>query len=178
MNPTDNISRRHVLKLSAGGLAALAGCSTSEKIDDDPNTYDYQFVEGDDLARDLSQYNDDDKDIATQTPVEWTGMYVREDSENRLRRYVAHPADTEQEFEVLEEPNGPVYQALGEELDTDAHHDTPLQLYGFVDEVTAKLYGADLGEDERDYDVLAFVVEDAEHVDNNGSTEVSGNESG
>lgn len=165
----DDLYRREVLrKAGAAGSAALgiglAGCSDAEsQIRDNPNQYDYQFVEGDDLARNLAKYdasNDEEKYITTQTTVQFDRFLPVEPDKN-MRVYTATPDDTIQEFKVAEETNGPIQKLFGEQLDTEEHHDVPLQLYGFVDVLR------DEGEngDNSDYVKHTFMVEGAERVD-------------
>lgn len=154
--------REFLRKVGAAGSVALgvslAGCEDAEtKMNDDPNQYDYTFVEGDDLARNLAAY--DEKDVTTQTTVQFEG-FLHTEPDEYMRHYTATPDDTIQTFNVAEKVDGPIYQILGEELDTETHHDVELQLYGFVD----LLRNEGQNTDESSYVEPTFMVEDAERV--------------
>lgn len=157
------VDRRTVLQGTAAVIlgSGLAGCSEQQN-DSGSNTYDYPFVAGDDLARDIHRY--EGEDIATQTTVEWTGNYI--DHGPEARRYIAHPDGTDQVFDVLDNrETDAIRSVLGDNLDTDAHEDVPLQLYGRVDYIGGNFMASDPDASGDDYQNFAFVVDDAERLD-------------
>lgn len=149
--------------MGASSAAILAGCFGGGKdISKDPNPYDYTFVEGDDLARNLPSYEEDD--IKTETTVSFDG-FLKSMDHDRLRVYTATPDDTMHTFPVAEFLNGPIQEIFGETLDEPAHEDTELELYGFVDYVSNDGYDV-----SSSYNNYVFLAEDATRVQSQGET--------
>lgn len=166
----DTTTRRHLLKLSAGGLAALAGCSGTT-LDDDPNPYDYTFVKGKELAANLPQY--EDEDVKTRTYVAFEDT-VEANNLDAVRLYTASPPDTMHDFRMGENIDGNaanvVKDALGEEFHDPDHTDVLLDVYGTVKNLEDK--GADV------YDAFTFMAEDARRADESttGNTTTAGDQ--
>lgn len=156
----DTTRRRFLGALASGAAVALAGCNGGKEMRDEPNPYDYTFVEGDDLARELPAY--EGKDIKTQTTVRFEDFLQSIDYDD-LRLYTATPADTENTFPVAEELYGPIYDLFGEQLDDSSHEDVELELYGFVEYVSNDGYDV-----SSSYNRYTFIVEDATRVEDTG----------
>lgn len=159
----DGTTRRRFLEAlgASGASMLLAGCGKPNQPDvkQDPNSYDYQFVEGKELAVNLPKYRGEP--VRTQTTVAFNGDYLSMDKKkNSLRLYEADPDDTVQTFPVGEQLDGPVYNELGDTIHTDDHDDILLQLYGRPQEISDWVENGDSG--GMTYHEPVFIIDDAE----------------
>lgn len=163
---TDNgTTRRQFLEaLGASGAAMLlAGCGrpNTPEVEKNPNDYDYQFVDGKELAVNMPAYRGEP--VATQTTMEWDGDFLpMDEKENTLRLYEAHPDETIQTFTVGEQLNGPVYEELGDTLHSEDHTDILLQLYGRPQDISDWSESGDGYQGGMTYHEPVFIVDKAE----------------